>query len=331
VQDTLAATPRVALAHLPTPLEPLPRLSQALGIELYVKRDDCTGLATGGNKARKLEFLLADALAQGADTLTTKGGLQSNHVRQTAAAAARWGLGCHLIVADVVPDTDPDYAETGNLFLDRLLGATCHRAAADEREAVEARVLDELRAEGRNPYAIPYGGSNVLGALGYVQASLELAEQCAARELTPDVLLHASGSSGTQAGLVVGHTGLGLATRILGIDVNHDAGWLRGEVLKLTRATADYLKLPDPSPRVEVLEGYAGPGYGVPTPAMREAVLRVARAEGLLLDPVYTGKAFAGLIDLVERGEIEPGAKVVFLHTGGVPGLFAYRSTFAGA
>ncbi|MCA8926131.1 MAG: D-cysteine desulfhydrase family protein [Planctomycetes bacterium] len=328
MRDALVATPRVTLAHLPTPLEALPRLGAALGVELYVKRDDCTGLATGGNKARKLEFLLADALAQGADTLVTKGGLQSNHVRQTAAAAARFGLGCHLVLADVVPDTDPDYAETGNLFLDRLLGATCHLAAADQREAVEAEVLAALRAEGRAPYAIPYGGSNVLGALGYVAAAVELSEQLASRGLQPDVLLHASGSSGTQAGLVVGCAGLGLEARVLGIDVNHDPGWLRGQVLELTRATATHLGVPDPSARVEVLEGYAGPGYGVPTPAMRAAVERVARAEGLLLDPVYTGKAFAALVDLVERGELAQGSTVIFVHTGGAPGLFAYRSSF---
>ncbi len=313
--------PRVSIAHLPTPLEPLPRLTAHLGgPQLWVKRDDQTGLATGGNKTRKLEFLVAEALARGADTLVTCGAAQSNHARQTAAAAARFGLACTLVLRG----REPDLCQ-GNLLLDRWLGAGVVWAGdAPLTEKLE-EVAEGLRAEGKAVYIVPYGGSNPVGVCGYVAAMEELLTQCARLGIGFDHILLASSSGGTQAGLIVGARALGYAGRILGISVDLPAAPLQEVILDLAVATAGHLGLRlDLSPQdVAVNDGYLGGGYGVVGDLEREAIRTAARTEGLLLDPVYTGRALGGLLDLIRRGYFSPGERVLFWHTGGTAGLFA--------
>ncbi len=325
--------PRVPLAHLPTPLEPLERLTLALGgPKLFVKRDDCTGLAFGGNKTRKLEFLVAEALTRGADTLITTGGVQSNHVRQTAAAAARLGLGCELVLSRAVPWDAPDYEETGNPQLDRLLGARVHILdAGSDREAAMLELAEAVRGRGGRPYVIPLGGSNVTGALGYVACARELVAQADAIGLAVDGVVLAASSGGTQAGLLAGIQTLGRRVRVIGIDVDADPAGTRERVRALLPPLSERLGIADGvSPdEVEVEGGFAGDAYGLPTAAMAAAVTRLARLEGLLLDPVYTGKAMAGLIALIAGGAFRPSETVVFLHTGGTPALFAYRTALA--
>lgn len=329
----LARFSRVALAHAPTPLEPLDRLRAALGggPRLLVKRDDATGLAGGGNKTRKLEYLLADALSQGADTVVTTGGVQSNHARQTAAAAARLNLTCELVLTRVVPDRPADYERTGNVLLDRLLGAQIHLCPGDtDRAAKMAEVAEAVRGRGGTPYVVPTGGSTAVGALGYARAALELVAQAAERDLSIDYIVHASSSGGTQAGLVAGLQCLGHPAQVLGIDVEADAPDTDAHVRALAAETAQHLgyagHLPDAA--VRVVPGYAGPAYGVPTSEMAAAVRRAAGTEGLILDPVYSGKAMAGLVGLIEAGTFNADDTVVFLHTGGLPGLFGYLDAF---
>jgi L-cysteate sulfo-lyase len=329
----LARFPRLRFAHLPTPLEPLTRLARELGgPHLYVKRDDCTGLAFGGNKTRKLEFLVADAVAGGADTLITAGGVQSNHVRQTAAAAARLDLACHLVLTRNVPRTDEDYVSGGNIQLDRLLGAGVHVLPEGEnREQAMDGLADRLRAQGRRPYVIPVGGSNAVGALGYVAAAAEIERQAEERDLLVDHVVVAASSGGTQAGLVAGFHGLRSRTRVIGIDVEADADVTAAAVRRHAAETLAHLGCSEAAtPGVEVVAGHGGDGYGLPSTEMIDAVQRLARLEGLILDPVYTGKAMAGLIALIAAGRFAPSETVVFLHTGGQPALFAYRSAFAG-
>ncbi|MCS7179061.1 MAG: D-cysteine desulfhydrase family protein [Anaerolineae bacterium] len=314
--------PRVSIAHLPTPLEPLPRLTALLrGPQLWVKRDDQTGLATGGNKARKLEFLVAEALAQRADTLVTCGAAQSNHARQTAAAAARFGLACTLVLRG-----HPPAQAQGNLLLDGLLGAEILWAEdAPLAERME-EVAASLRARGRRPYVVPYGGSNPVGVCGYVAAMEELLAQAAREGLSFDYIVLASSSGGTQAGLAVAARALGYPGRILGVSVDLPADALRQRMAELANATADYLSLPLAFTLEDfvVEDGYLGGGYGVIGDREREAIRLLARTEGLLLDPVYTGRAFGGLMDLIRRGVFSPQERVLFWHTGGVAGLFAY-------
>ncbi len=320
----MKSPPRFHLAHLPTPLEPMDRLSAALaGPHLWIKRDDQTGLATGGNKARKLELLLADAQAQSAGVLLTVGSVQSNHCRQTAAAAARAGLQCVLVLRGHPPSRDP---WTGNLLLDTILGARIVWAGdQDPLRALDA-AADIERAEGRRPYVIPYGGSNSIGAAAYALAFQELWELMRARRLRFDRIVFASSSGGTHAGLVVGARACDYDGRVLGISVDKTGGHLRDTVSKLLVPTAQVLGL-DLALRpedVEVDDRYLGPGYAVLTSAEREAIHIVARHEGILLDPVYTGKAMAGLLDLVRQGEVGADETVLFWHTGGTPALFAY-------
>ncbi|MGF1641540.1 MAG: D-cysteine desulfhydrase [Rhodospirillales bacterium] len=327
----LARFPRLRFAHLPTPLEPLERLSRELGgPALYVKRDDCTGLAFGGNKTRKLEFLMADALAHGADTVITAGGVQSNHVRQTAAAAARLGLGCELVLTRNVPWSAPDYEETGNAQIDRLCGARVHiHPAGTDRDAAMDEIAGWVLADGGRPYVIPVGGSNPVGTLGYVVCALELEQQADDRDIEIDCVVHASSSGGTQAGLVAGFRAINSDTRVIGIDVDADTAAVAADVGRLAQATVERLGLSaDVAEDVVVEAGYAGDGYGVPTAGMLDAVTRLARGEGLVLDPVYAGKAMAGLIDLVGSSRFRSSETVVFLHTGGTPALFAYRRAF---
>ena len=325
----LSDFPRVRLAHLPTPLEHLPRLSAALGgPQIFVKRDDCTGLATGGNKTRKLEFALGEALAEGADTVITVGAVQSNHVRQTAAAACRLGLGCEVLLEHRIEDPGDIYANSGNVLLDRLFGARIREypAGTDFDAELEARAA-EARDAGGKAYVVPGGASYPVGALGYVNCVHELLEQADARGLHVDHLVTATGSAGTQAGLAVGLATAKADTRLLGIGVSAPRDAQEQKVWALARDTAALLGQPDIVGRDDIVANcdYVGPGYGVPTDAMNAALLKLARLEGLLFDPVYSGKALAGLLDLVDNGYFAADANIVFLHTGGSAGLFAYR------
>lgn len=322
----------VRLAQLPTPLEPLTRLQSHLAApRLFTKRDDLTGLGLGGNKARKLEFLLGEALAQGADTILTVGALQSNHARQTAAACARLGLHCELILRRSQHASE-SYLNNGNVLLDRLFGArmTVIESGASREEAMEQRAR-ELRATGAKPYLIPVGGSCLTGNLGYVACAEEVLRQARDAGITLDVVVLATGSGGTHAGLLAGFLALKAATRVVGIAVEGKRAEQESAVYDLAADTASHLGVTRPLPRddVTVLDEFVGQGYAKPTMAMRAAVGLAARLEGIVLDPVYTGKAMSGLIGLVQRRYFRPDENVVFLHTGGVPGLFAYPETVA--
>ena len=324
----LTKFPRVRLTHAPTALEPMHNLTRLLGgPNLWIKRDDCTGLATGGNKTRKLEFLIGDALAQKADIVITQGATQSNHARQTAAAAAKFGMACEIILEDRTGYTHEDYRQSGNVILDRLLGASIrHVPAATDMDAAMAQLADELKAEGRTPYVIPGGGSNPVGALGYVTCALELAEQANHLGLDIDLLVHATGSTGTQAGLLAGLEGSRAGIPVLGIGVRAPRPVQEEKVYALAARTAEMLGAPGAVTRERVVANcdYVGAGYGLPTAGMMEALELVARTEGIVLDPVYSGKAMAGLIDLIRNGQFAKGQNVVFLHTGGAVGLFGY-------
>ena len=324
----LSRFPRVQLAHLPTPLEPLPRLSEHLGgPQIWVKRDDCTGLATGGNKTRKLEFSMAEALARKADTVITVGAVQSNHVRQTAAAACKLGLKCEVLLEHRVRDPSDWYANSGNVLLDRIFGANLREyPGGTDFDAAMAEVAAEVEAAGGRPYLVPGGASNAVGALGYVNCALELLEQTDRRGFTIDHLVTATGSAGTQAGLVVGLKAARPEVPLLGIGVNVPREQQEGKVYKLACETAEYIGKPGLVAREDVVANcdYVGPGYGLWTESMNEAVLLAARLEGLLFDPVYSGKALAGLIDQVRKGSLRDADNIVFLHTGGAAGLFAY-------
>ncbi|WP_426956139.1 D-cysteine desulfhydrase [Muricoccus radiodurans] len=329
----LARFPRIRLGHLPTPLEPMENLSKHLGgPNLWIKRDDCTGLSTGGNKTRKLEYLMADARAQGADTVITQGATQSNHARQTAAAAAKLGMECHILLEDRTGYTDPAYKNSANVMMDKLHGASVSRrpGGADMQAEMEALAAD-LRTKGKKPYVIPGGGSNPVGALGYVTAALELMNQANEIGLKIDHLVHATGSAGTQAGLVAGLVGLNSGINLLGIGVRAPKEKQEANVLALAQRTADHIGLPKDTVRAEHVKAncdYVGQGYGIPTQGMVEAVKLLAEKEGILLDPVYSGKGMAGLIDLIGKGHFKAGENVVFLHTGGAVGLFGYPDAF---
>ena len=327
----LSRFPRVRLGHLPTPLEPMAALSRALGgPNLFVKRDDCTGLATGGNKTRKLEFLMGQAREQGAEIIVTQGAVQTNHGRQTAAAAARLGMACEILLERRVREPEPGYEVQGNVLLDRLFGA---RLSFHEPGDMNARALartEELRSQGRKAYFIPGGGSNPVGALGYVDCALELLQQANGMGLRIDYLVHATGSTGTQAGLLAGLEGANTGIPVLGISVRQPRQRQEEAVHALAQATAEVVGVKGGIDRARVVAyaDYVGEGYGVPTPAMVEAVALTARCEGILLDPVYSGKGMAGLIDLVRKGFFRREDNVVFLHTGGATALFAYANLF---
>jgi L-cysteate sulfo-lyase len=307
----------------------MPRLSKALGgPNIYIKRDDCTGLATGGNKTRKLEFSMGEAVSLGADTIVTVGAVQSNHVRQTVAAACKLGMACEVLLENRVSDPDDDYLHSGNVFLDRLYGANIrdYEKGADFATEME-RVAEEVRQSGGKPYIIPGGASNVVGALGYVNCAAELVAQANDMGIVIDHIVHATGSAGTQAGLLAGLKAMHAQIPLLGIGVNVDREMQEGRVFDLAVATAEYIGAPGIVARGDVVANcdYVGDGYGVPTPGMNEAVLMLARLEGILADPVYTGKGLAGLFDLVRKGDFADAENIVFLHTGGSAALFAYR------
>jgi L-cysteate sulfo-lyase len=329
----LSRFPRLHFAHLPTPLEPMRRLSEALGgPNLWIKRDDCTGLSSGGNKTRKLEFLMADALQNNADTIITPGATQSNHARQTTAIAAKMGMECHVLLENPTGYDDDAYVYGGNVLLDQLHGSTICKCpfGTDMNAAIEA-LAQQLRDDGKNPYTIPVGGSNEIGALGYVNAALELTAQANDRSLRIDHLVHATGSSGTQAGLLVGMEGMNSGLPVYGVNVGRSSQEQEEMVFDLAQRTAAHMGLnSDIVKRDKVVANgdYFGDGYGLPTPAMVEAVKMMAQYEGILLDPVYSGKGFSGLIDLIRKGHFRKGENVVFLHTGGSVSLFAYPTAF---
>lgn len=322
----LAGQPRARLGSWPTPLEECPRLSAALGgPHLWVKRDDLTGLALGGNKVRKLEYLLGAAIRRGADTIITTGGPQSNHARLTAAACRRLGLDVTLVLSGF--SEGPLTAFQGNLLLDHLFGARVITLEDDSDEAVEAALAEEvanLTRRGRRPYIIPLGGSNAVGNLGYVGASLEIAAQAAAEGVDFDHVFVTTGSGGTHAGLHLGLAGYMPRTRVHGVTISREPVASAARVAAMAGETAALLGLdPEATPPPLVHGGYVGDGYAVPTPAGWEAILLAARTEGLVLDPVYTGKALSGLIGLIREGTFPPTSTILFVHTGGAPGLMA--------
>ncbi len=292
-----------------------------------VKRDDCTGLATGGNKTRKLEFVMADAIEQGADTIVTVGAVQSNHVRQTAAAAAKLGMRCEVLLEHRVPDPSSLYTHSGNVLLDKLFGAKIREYpdGTDFDEAMTA-VAEEVRSAGGTPYIVPGGASNRIGALGYVNCAMEIVSQANERGLVIDHLVSATGSAGTHAGLIVGLKATNSQIPLLGIGVNAPKEKQEQKVYDLAVETAEYIGAPGCVQRADVMANcdYIGEGYGIPTDSMIEAVTLLARLEGLLFDPVYSGKALAGMIDLVRKGGVSKDENIVFLHTGGAAALFAY-------
>ena len=307
---------RLPLAATPTPLEPAPRLSEAVGAEIWVKRDDLTGLALGGNKARKLELLVADARARGCDVLVTAGGAQSNFARMTAGAAARLGLGCHLVLSGDAPARS-----TGNLLLDRLFGATLHFAGASDWRVLEARVAEIARELGPRAYAMPIGGASPVGAVAYVLAADELCAQVRATPAfggaLPDWIVLADGSGGTHAGLLAG---LPPSVRVLGVDVARPPVPHSQRIPRLAEQAAKLAGRALPGGELHLVD-HTGPHYAAVTEECRDAVRLAARSEGLVLDPVYTGKALAGLVAARREGRL--GGRIVFWHTGGAPALFA--------
>jgi D-cysteine desulfhydrase len=316
---------RFSLAQLPTPIEKLKSLSRELGgPELLIKRDDQTGLALGGNKTRKLEFLVGQALEQGADTLVTAGAAQSNHCRQTAAAAARAGLRCELLLNGTRPELP-----NGNLLLDDLLGARIHWVQRSEREAKLSKIPDELRKQGGKPYVIPVGGSNGVGATGYVLAMIELAEQLNRLNQRVDHVVFASSSGGTQAGVVVGAKVTNFNGKLHGVSIDQDdanSATYECELANIANETAKYVDFDAqlPAKDFNVAYDYLGSGYGIVSDLEREAIRLLASREGVIVDPVYTGRAMGALLDLIRKKAFRPDETVLFWHTGGAPALFAY-------
>ena len=317
--------PRFRLAQLPTPVESLPALSRELGgPKLLIKRDDQTGLALGGNKVRKLEFLVGQALEQGADTLVTAGGAQSNHCRQTAAAAAKAGLKCELILNGRKPGL-----RNGNLLLNDLLGANEHWIDRSQRAAKLQEIADQVRALGRKPYVIPVGGSNGVGATGYVLAMIEVMAQLRAGNQAVDHMVFGSSSAGTQAGMILGARIAGFEGQLhgLSIDKNDPEHFeFEAEVAQVANDCAAYIGADAlfHKEEIKVVYGYKGEGYGVIGNLERESIRLMARCEGIILDPVYAGRAFGALVDLIRNGVFNRGETVLFWHTGGTPALFAY-------
>lgn len=320
--------PRTRLCHQPTPIEAMPRLSELLGgPRLFIKRDDCTGLAMGGNKTRKLEFLLGEAMQQKADTLVTQGAVQSNHVRQTAAAACKVGMKCHVLLERRVPGRDASYEETGNVLLDNLFGATYDFRPAGLDMNAEAEALTEtLSAKGHRPYFIPGGGSNPTGALGYANCAQEIVDYTRDTGQNFDWLVMSTGSTGTHAGLVAGFKVAGHDLPVMGVSVRQPRERQMNAVHALALKTLEKLGTEGISlSKILVDDGYVGEGYGIPAESTLEAIRLLAQQEGILLDPVYSAKGMAGLIGMVRGGFFEPTENVLFLHTGGATALFAYQ------
>ena len=326
LKTRLEAFERLDLLGNATPLEKLHRLSEYVGRDIYIKRDDITPLAMGGNKLRKLEYLAAAALAEGADTLVTAGAIQSNHVRQTAAVAARLGLKCVALLENPIGTAEANYLTNGNrLLLDLFNAEVVMCDALHDPMAQLAEQAERLEAQGFRPYVVPVGGSNALGALGYVQCGLEIAEQSSANFVDFSAIVVASGSAGTHAGLAVALRHLMPNTQLIGVTVSRSAQDQRPKVEVLARDVATYLQLDDKTPPVILWDDYFAPRYGEPNEAGMTAIKLLAEQEAMLLDPVYTGKAMAGLLDGIERGLFPEDGPILFIHTGGAPALFAYH------
>lgn len=323
----LARFPRLELVPQATPLQRLPRLSQHLGRDIWIKRDDLTPLALGGNKARKLEYLAADAQAKGADVLVTAGAIQSNHVRQTAAVSAQLGLGCLALLENPIDSQSDDYLGNGNRLLLDLFGAEVENVASlDNADQLLEGACQRLSAAGRLPYLVPIGGSNALGALGYVRGGLELAEQIAASGQDFAAVVLASGSAGTHAGLALALESARPGTRVIGVTVSRSEAAQRPKVENLLQRTAELLAVDVPEGlKLELWDNYFAPRYGEANAGGLAAIRLLAGLEAILLDPVYTGKAFAGLLDGLKRGAFPGVGPLLFLHTGGSPALFAYK------
>lgn len=327
----LARFPRVALGHYPTPVDPLPRLGAALGLTLSVKRDDLTGLSMGGNKARQLEYYIGEALAQRADCVLITGAVQSNFAQMAVAAAVRQGMTAHVQYEDRVPAMGAGYHSSGNVMLIDLMGAVRHPYPHGEDESgADARVQElaaELRRQGRRPYVIPLAPDRPpLGALGYIDAARELAEQIPEIDDALDAVVVGSGSGMTHSGLLFGLRAAGRRVQVIGVCVRRPAEAQTGRIREKCRAIAAFLGVPDPvaDAEVQLFDDTLAPGYGRPTPAIAEALHLAASLEGLFLDPVYTGKVLAGLIAMARNGTLA-GKRVLFVHTGGLPALFAYE------
>ncbi|RJT41203.1 D-cysteine desulfhydrase [Rahnella woolbedingensis] len=326
LKTRLEAFDRLELLGSPTPLEKLHRLSEFTGRDIYIKRDDITPLALGGNKLRKLEYLVAAALAEGADTLVTAGAIQSNHVRQTAAVAAKLGLKCVALLENPIGTTEANYLTNGNrLLLDLFNVEVVMCDALDDPMAQLAEQAERLEAQGFRPYVVPIGGSNALGALGYVQCALEIAEQSSANFVDFSAVVVASGSAGTHAGLAVALRHLMPDTQLIGVTVSRSADAQRPKVEAIAREVATELQFDEKIPPVILWDEYFAPRYGEPNEAGMAAVKLLAEQEAMLLDPVYTGKAMAGLLDGIERGLFPDEGPILFIHTGGAPALFAYH------
>jgi L-cysteate sulfo-lyase len=326
----LSRFPRVRLGHFPTPLEYLPRLSDALGgPRIYMKRDDCTGLGLGGSKVRKLEFDLGDAIEQGCDTLLIHGLVQSNHARLVAAAAARAGMGCTVLLEDRVQGEGDEHARSGNILLDHLYGAEVRHALRDTdlNAAIDA-IAEEKRAAGRAPYIIRGGRPRWTETLGYIVGALEILSQGIDVDVAFDQIIHASDAGGAQAGFLVGFEGMNAGIPQLGVSPGRPAAEVEERVFELANETADRVGLADGilRARVRATDASVGPGYGLMTPEALEAVRLTAKSEGVLLDPVYSGKAMAALIAMIRAGEFTSEQSVLFVHTGGLPAVFAYRT-----
>lgn len=325
LQQKLTQFPRLDLVGNATPLEKLSRLSDYLGREIYIKRDDVTPVALGGNKLRKLEFLAADALRQGADTLVTAGAIQSNHVRQTAAVAAKLGLHCVALLENPIGTEQANYLTNGNrLLLDLFNVDVVMCEALNDPNQQLAELATRVEAQGFRPYVVPIGGSNALGALGYVQCSLEIAAQAAGNVAFSSVVV-ASGSAGTHAGLAVGLQQLLPDAELIGVTVSRSADEQRPKVAQIQQALATSLGMTDPLAKITLWDSYFAPQYGMPNEEGIAAIKLLARLEGILLDPVYTGKAMAGLLDGIEQQKFCDKGPILFIHTGGAPALFAYH------
>ena len=328
----LTRFPRSFIAHLPTPLERLDRLTAELGgPEIWIKRDDCTGLSTGGNKTRKLEFLMAEAQLEKADIVMTQGATQSNHARQTAAFAAKLGMACHLLLEDRTGFKEENYRSNGNVILDHLHGATTekYKAGLDMNAELDT-AADKFRAQGKKVYTIVGGGSNPTGALGYVNCAMELLTQFNERALNFDHIVHATGSAGTQAGLITGLKAMNAGIPLLGIGVRAPKEKQEQNVFQLACDTAIKLGCEGVVKREDVVANtdYVGDGYGLATDGGIEAIKMFAELESILLDPVYSAKGAAGMIDLIRKGHFKKGERIVFLHTGGAAALFGYDFAF---
>ena len=326
LKTRLEAFDRLELLSSPTPLEKLHRLSEFTGRDIYIKRDDITPLALGGNKLRKLEYLAAAALAEGADTLVTAGAIQSNHVRQTAAVAAKLGLKCVALLENPIGTTEANYLTNGNrLLLDLFNVEVVMCDALHDPMAQLAEQAERLEAQGFRPYVVPVGGSNALGALGYVQCALEIAEQSSANFVDFSAVVVASGSAGTHAGLAVALHHLMPDTQLIGVTVSRSAQDQRPKVEAIAREVATSLQFDDNAPQIILWDEYFAPRYGEPNEAGMAALKLLAEQEAMLLDPVYTGKTMAGLLDGIERGLFPDEGPILFIHTGGAPALFAYH------